>query len=120
HRVVVDDREGLERDIELLAVIQQRDVVIGNAHRTGIDVEALVELAMLGETAQFLDGVAAANGDVTSARLALIFQDLNLVASAAEFERRRETSQTRAQHQYGSALHITRKLEGAAITGLAR
>ena len=45
--VVVDLDEGLERDAEPPAVIEQRVVVIGDAPRAGIEIEALVELAGL-------------------------------------------------------------------------
>ena len=120
HRVVIDDRNRLEHHIQALAIIEQRDVMIGNAHRAGVDVEAGIELAMLGEAAQFVDGVAAADRDVTSAGLVLIFQHLDFITGAAHFQRRGQARQPRAQNQHRCALGIALQIDGAAISGLAR
>src|SRR5581483_9573911 len=49
--VVIELDEGFQRDVEPLAVIQQRAVVIWNSPRAGIDVEYVLEFAFLGEAA---------------------------------------------------------------------
>ena len=95
-------------------------MVVGQPHRTRIDVETGIELAMLGEPAQFGDGVAAADGDVTTAGLVLIFQDLHLVAGAGKFQRRGQAGQARAQYQHGRAARIAFELDRAGVAGLAR
>ncbi len=50
-RVVVELDERLERDPEPAAIIQDRVMMIGNAPRSRIDVEARIELAGLGRAA---------------------------------------------------------------------
>ena len=44
--------EGLQRDAEPLAIIQQGAVMIGNAPRARIEIEALFEAAVLGRATE--------------------------------------------------------------------
>ena len=92
HGVVIDDLECLERNVEALAIVQNREVVIRQSHRTGIEIEAGIELAALCVRAHLGDGVAAANGNVPAAGTVLIFQNLNPIAGPAHFQRRSQPS----------------------------
>ena len=113
--VVVDLHERLERHAEPLAVAQHAAVVIGNAPRTRIDVQVLVELALLRDAAEFRVAVAAAQAPIASARPAVVFQHLHLVAGVAQLVGGAHAGHARAQNQHrgapGRALQIDRDLD---------
>ena len=99
------------------AVVQHRGVMVGNAPRTRIQIEILVEFTGLRRTAEFGIGIAAANAPIAASRAIVVFQYLNLVAGVAQFECGRHAGEPRAQNQHGSALGVTLKLNGAGILG---
>ena len=74
-RVVIELDERLERDPEPAAVIQNCVMMIGNAPRSRIDVEAGIELAGLGRPAEFGIDVAAPERPVASAGTEVEFED---------------------------------------------
>ena len=98
--------ERFERDAEALAIIEQRAMVIGNSPWAGIEIEALLEFAGLLEATEFGETVAAAERPVAAPGAAVELQHLDLVASLAQFQRRRHAGETGAEHQDGSALRI--------------
>ena len=61
--------------------------MVRQAPGTGVDVQALVELAVLGFAAQFGISVAAAQGPVAAARFRVVFEHLHLVAGLAQLQR---------------------------------
>jgi hypothetical protein len=99
---------------------QQAIVVVRDAPRAGIDVEALVELAFLRVAAEFGDRVAAAYGPVTAASAAIVFEDLHLVAGLAQFESRQHAGQARAKNQHRGALRIALELDRTLVVGFGR
>ena len=66
--VVVELDEGLERDPETAAIVQDCVMMIGNAPRPRIEIEAGVELARLRRAAELGEDVAAPDRPVPSAR----------------------------------------------------
>ena len=96
--------EGLERDAEALAIIEQGAVMIGNSPRPGIEIEAFFEVAGLRRAAELRKTVAAAQRPVAAAGAAVEFQDLDLVAGRAQFQCGRHAGKTGAEDQHGRAL----------------
>src|SRR5277367_3376180 len=86
--VVIELDERLERDPEAAAIVQNRVMVVRNAPRSGIEIEAGVELALLRRSAEFRVDVAASQRPVSSARTDVVLEDANLVAGALELDRR--------------------------------
>src|SRR5262245_48422558 len=107
--IVVELNEGLERDVETLAVVEQRAVVIGNPPWTGIDVESLFELASLRDAAELRKPVAAAQGPVASARARVEFEHSHAVAGLAQLERRGHAGQSCAEDQDRRTLGVAFK-----------
>jgi hypothetical protein len=95
--VVVVVHHDLERDVELLRVVQGRLVVERDAPRAVVDVQAVVEAARLRLAAQLLQCEALARRLAASAREGPRFQHLDLVAELAQFIRRRHAGQARAE-----------------------
>src|SRR5450432_1758413 len=114
-RVVIQLNEGLERYAEPAAIVEQRVVVIGNSPRPRIEIEAGVEFASLSGAAEFGVNVAAPDRPIAAAGAEVVFEDLNLVAGAQEFERRRHSRQTRAQNNDRGALRISFQLDRTSI-----
>ena len=104
--VVVELDEGFERDAEALAVIEQGAVMIGNSPGTRIEIEAFLKAAGLCRAAKFGKTVAAAQRPVASAGTAVEFEDLDLVAGCAQFERGRHAREARAEDQHGCAFDV--------------
>src|SRR5665213_4405927 len=115
--VVIDLDERLERDFEALAIIEQRAVVIGNAPRAGIDVEAGIEGAILREAAELDIAVAAAQGPAPPAGAPAIFEDLHFVAGLAQLERRYHAGNPGAEDQHRGALRIAVEAERSLVVG---
>ena len=115
--VVIDLNERLERDFEALAIIEQRAVVIGNAPRAGIDVEAGIEGAILREAAELDIAVAAAQGPAPPAGAPAIFEDLHFVAGLAQLERRHHAGKPGAENQHRGALRIAVEAERSLVVG---
>src|SRR5471030_2714517 len=85
--VIVHLKEGLKTDAEPLGVMHNAVMMIGNPPRPWIDVQVLVEFALLGESAKFRIAVAAAKAPVAPARPAVVLENLNLVAGVAQLIR---------------------------------
>src|SRR6185312_9901915 len=110
-RVVIELDEGLERNVEPLAVVEQRAMMIGNAPRTRIEVEPRLEVAILGGAAEFGVGIAAADGPVAATGALVEFQDLDLIARLAQLQRRGHAGKSCAEDQDGSAPRIAFELD---------
>ena len=113
--VVVDLDEGLERDAEALAVIEQRPMVIGDAPGTGIEVEALVEVTILSGAAEFSVAVTAANGPGAATDAVIILQHLNMISRPAQLIGRDEAGYSGAEDEHGGLLGPARKLDRSGI-----
>ena len=110
-RIVIEFDERFERDVQALAVIKHGTMVIRNPPRTGIKIKSLFEFAALAEAAELDIFVATAERPVSAARAAVEFQNLNLVAGVAQFQRRCHPSQAGAKNENGRAFNITVKLD---------
>ena len=118
--VVVELDEGFQRHVEPAAVIEQCAMMMGNPPRAGIEVEPLLELAGLLEAAEFGKAVAAADRPVAAASAAVEFEDLDLVAGLAQFQRRRHARKPGAEDQHRGALHVAGELERTLVGRLGR
>ena len=116
--VVVDLDERLERHAEALAVIQQAAVVVGDAPRPRVEIQAGIELAVLHGAAHFGVAVAAAQRPGASAGAVVVFQQLDPVAGPAQLHRGHHAGHTRAQHEHAGAVRAAVQLERAAIGAL--
>src|ERR1700731_3857180 len=95
-------------------------MVIGNPPWAGIDVEALLEFAGLFEAAEFGEGIPAPQGPVAAAGAAVELQNLDLVSSLAQLQRRRHAGKSGAEDDDGSALRIAVELDRTFVTGVGR
>ena len=86
--VVIELDEGLERDPEAAAIVQNRVMMIGNAPWPRIEIEAGVELAFLRRAAQLRVDVAAPHRPVPSARTRVELEHAHVVAGALKLDRR--------------------------------
>ena len=118
--IVIELLERLERHAQPLAVIEQAVVVIGNAPRPGIEVEAGVELAFLRRAAQLGIAVAAAQRPVAAAGAVVELEHLHLVAGLAQLQRRHHAGQPGAENQHRCALGIAVELDRPLVAGLRR
>src|SRR5262249_24056506 len=118
--IMVELDEGLQRDVEPPAVVEQRAMVIGNSPWTRIDIEPLLEFAFLLESAELDKTVAAADRPVAAAGAVVEFEDLNLVAGLAQFQRRHHAGEPGTQDQDRRPLRITRELDRALVGGFGR
>src|SRR5882757_9340269 len=117
---VIHLREGLQRYLEALAVIEHGPMMVRNAPGTWIQIQSLGELHVLGETAQLRIGVAAIQRPVAAAGPIVVFEDVNLIAGVAQLECGRHTGHARAQNQHRRTFRITFEFDGPGINGLAR
>src|ERR1700722_13222693 len=117
-RVVVYLQERLERHTQPLAVAEHAAVVIGNSPRTGIDVQVLVEPALLGKTAELGITVPAAQAPITAARTAVEFQYLHLVAGVAQLVGGAHPGDARAEYQHRRAGGRALQFDGTSIGGV--
>ena len=85
HGVVIDLNKGLQRDTELMAVIEHCMVMVRDTPRSGIEVQALIKLALLGRTAQLGKAVTTAQRPATPARLGVELQHLDLIPGFTQF-----------------------------------
>ena len=92
-------------------------MMVGNAPRTRIQIEILVEFAGLRRTTELGVSIPTTNAPVAAPHAIVIFEDLDLVACVAQFECCRHAGETRTQNQHGSTLGITLKFNGAGILG---
>src|SRR5262249_3396865 len=99
--VVIELNERFERDVQWLAIIEQRAVMIGNPPWTGIDVEPRCERAGLGVAAELGEAVAAAQAPVAAAGAAVELEELHLVAGLAQFERGGHAGESSAENEDG-------------------
>src|SRR4030095_9317351 len=113
--VVVDLDEGLERDAEPLAVIEDRLVVIGNAPGSGVEILPLVKRARLTCAIDLGDAVAAPDRPAAAAGACFAFQQLPPIAGTSELDRCDQTREPRAEHQNRGALGITVELDRPGI-----
>src|ERR1035441_1096567 len=95
--VVVDLDEGLQRDAEPLAVAQHSPVMIGQAPGARIDIQVLIEPALLSLTSQFRITIAPAQSPVAAAGAGVVFEYLDPVAGIAQFVGGHESSHARTQ-----------------------
>src|ERR1700722_13214246 len=100
----IDLREGLERHLEALAIIEHRPMVIGNAPRTRVQIQALRELHVLREAAELRIRVAAIQRPVAASGSIVVFEYLHFVAGVAQLERGGHACQTGTQDQNRSTL----------------
>src|ERR1700733_12596921 len=94
--VMVELDEGLERHPETAAIVQDRVMMIRNAPRPGIEIEAGVELAPLRRAAELRVDVAAPEAPVPPTRTQVVFEDAHLVACALELDRGRHSGEAGA------------------------
>ena len=113
--IVVELDERLERDPETAAIIQYRVMMIGNAPRPRVQVQARIELAGLGGSAKLCVDVAPSYRPVPAAGTEVVFEDADAVARALEFDRRRHSGKAGAQDDDRSALGIALELDRPAI-----
>ena len=104
HRVVVDLDKGFQGDAEFVAVIEHGMMVIWDAPRAGVEVQALVKFAMLGSAPQLGETVTAPQRPAAPARLGIELQHLDLVAGLAQFVGSGHAGQSCAEDQDASAL----------------
>ena len=97
--VDVDLIERLERHLEPFGVVEHRVVMIGNAPRSGVDIQTRVELATLLEAAEFGVLIAAAQRPRAPARAMVVLEHLDLVAGAAQFIRCDESGDAGTEDQ---------------------
>ena len=118
--IVIELDERLDRDIEALAVVEQRAVMIRNPPRPGIEIKSVVEFADLLLAAELDISVAAAQCPVATARPLIEFQHRNLVSGLAQLERRGHAGETGAEDHHGRALGVARELDRALVSGVRR
>src|ERR1700709_2750848 len=104
--VVIELDEGLERDAEAFAVIEQSAVMIRNPPWPGLDVERVRKAAGLRRAAKLGKAVAAPERPVATSGAAVELQHLDLVAGGAQFERGRHAGETGAEYQHRRALGV--------------
>ena len=92
---------GCELDVELLAVVEQRLVMAGNACRAAVEVEVrvLVELADLRITG-FVDAIAVAHRHVAAAGAERGLEHLHFVTLARQLVSRGESRDAAAENQH--------------------
>src|ERR1700730_2759924 len=113
--VMVELDEGLKRHPETAAIIQDRVMVIRNAPRPRIEVEAGVELAPLRRAAELRVDVAAPEAPIPPARTRVVLERAHFVPGALELDRRGHSGKTGAQNDDRSALGIAVELDRASI-----
>jgi hypothetical protein len=115
HGIVIQLNEGFERDAKALAVIEHGVVMVGNAPRPRVDVEAFVEFAGLFRSAKLGEGVAAAQGPVAPAWPAIELEDLDLIAGLAQLEGRRHPREPRTENKDGGSFWIAAQFDRALV-----
>ena len=112
--VVVDLEKGLQRNAEELDVMHHAVMVIGNSPGARIDVQVLVEFALLREAAELRVPVAAAQRPISAAGSGVVFEHLNLVAGVAQLIGCGQSGHAGAEDQHRGiargALEINRPL----------
>jgi hypothetical protein len=114
-RGVVDLREGLERHAQPVRVIEHAVVVVRDAPRAGVEVQAGVELAVLHGAAELGVGVAAAQRPRAAAGARVVLEHLHAVAGLAQLEGRDEARHARAEHQHRGALRRALQVDRARV-----
>ena len=114
-RIVIELDEWLERDAEPATIIQDRVMVMGNAPRPGVEIEAGVEFAALGLAAELGIDVAAPQRPVPAAGARVVFEDLDLVAGPLKLDRRGHSGQARPQHDDRGPFRIAFELDPPAV-----
>jgi hypothetical protein len=105
---VVDER--FDRHAELAAVAERRLVMMGNAHRAGVVVEAFVERADLGRPLFLGDG-AAANRVRAATRPRTALEHLAVVAELRELVGDHQPGESGAQHDNAGAVPAALQIE---------
>ena len=113
--VVIELDEGLERNPETAAIVEDRIVVIGDAPRPRIEIEAGVEFACLRRAAELGEHVAAADRPVPSAGSGIVFEHAHLIAGALELDRRRHASKAGSKNDDRGALRIAIEPDRATV-----
>src|SRR3984957_11928008 len=113
--VVIELDEGLEHHPEAATIVQNRIMMIGNAPRPRIEVEAGVELAPLRRAAELRVDVAAPEAPIPPARTRVVLERAHFVPGALELDRRGHSGETGAQNDDRSALGIAVELDRASI-----
>jgi hypothetical protein len=117
--VVVDLEERLQRYLQEPAVVQQGGVMVGNPPGSGVQIEALVELHVLGETAQLGVAIAAVERPVPASGTVVVFEHLDPVAGLAQLIGDAEAGEAGARHQDRRPLRIAGQFQGSVEAGLA-
>ena len=113
--LVIHLYECFERHAQHLAVVEHAPVMVRNAPWARIDVQVLVEYALLNGPAQFGVPVAAAQRPVAPARPAVEFEHLNTIARVAQLIRGRHARHAGAQDQHRRAAWRMLQIDGARI-----
>src|SRR3984957_10289338 len=93
-------------------------MMIGQAPRSGIDVEPRIEAAFLSEPAELGISVAAPQRPVAAARARVVLENLNPVARLAQLVSRDHPRNARAEHQNRGSRRRTAQLNRALVTGV--
>ena len=113
--VVIELNERLDRNAEPAAVIENGVVVVRDPPWPRIEIEAVVEQAPLRGAAELGVRIAAPDRPVSTAGATVVFQDVDLVAGLAEFERSRHSGKPGAQDDDRRARRIALELDRAPI-----
>ena len=89
--------------------------MVWDAPRAGVEIQSVIERAVLHRAAQLGVAVAAAQGPGASAGPRVVFQQLDLVAGAAQFHGGHHARHARAQDQHAGATRVAVQLEGAGV-----
>ena len=112
--------ERLERDAETLAVIQNGAVVIRDPPRSGIEVETLLELAILPRTAKFCVGIPAPQRPVSASRPVIELQNANIVSGLPQLQCRGHPRKPGAEDKHGGAFRIALQLDRSLVGRVGR
>ncbi len=118
--VVVDLKERFQRHTQPLGVMHHAVMMVRNAPWAGIDVQILVEFALLGGTAEFGVVVAAAQAPIAAAGAAVVLQHLHFIAGISQLVSGAHTGHAGAQNQDRGARRRTLQIHGTFVRGRIR
>jgi hypothetical protein len=93
-------------------------MVMGDAPRSGIEIEPVRELALLSESTELFEPIAAAQSPVSAAGTIIEFEDLHGVAGIAQFKCSGQSGEAGAQDQDGRAANVALKLDATLVRRL--
>jgi len=117
--IEIDLRERLERHLEALRIVEHRVMMVWNAPRPGIEVVAGIEFAALAKAAEFGVLVATTQRPRAAAGALVVFEHLDLVAGAMQFEGRDESGHSGAEHQHRCAARRSGEIDRSAVARFA-